>query len=51
MAHEGKDSMINGIQRDTRLRINPFIQRCVNVLRELSTYQWAKDRFEIHRET
>jgi phage terminase, large subunit, PBSX family len=44
-ARKGKDSILNGIQRiqDYELIVHP---RCVNVLRELSTYQWAKDRFE-----
>lgn len=44
-ARKGKDSILNGIQRiqDYEIIVHP---RCVNVLRELSTYQWAKDRFE-----
>mgnify|MGYP000974920213 FL=1 len=44
-ARKGKDSILNGIQRiqDYELIVHP---KCVNVLRELSTYQWAKDRFE-----
>ncbi len=44
-ARKGKDSILNGIQRiqDYEIIIHP---KCVNFLTEISTYQWAKDKFD-----
>lgn len=43
-SRKGKDSIKNGIQRiqDYEIIIHP---KCVNFLTEISTYQWAKDKF------
>lgn len=44
-SRKGKDSIKNGIQRiqDYEIIIHP---KCVNFLTEISTYQWAKDKFD-----
>lgn len=44
-ARKGKDSILNGIQRiqDYEIIVHP---KCVNFLTEISTYQWAKDKFD-----